>query len=160
MKIGDTMTLTRYQWLAFAVIAAAARGVIVATLPSLNSTTGSNQQHSNLPPGCIKPQGGYLIVADQLGFNDSVDHGVPTNNWPVMTVKAGQNVTIVVCNADSTQAHGFQIAHYYDARLVSLQPGEVLKVSFVATEAGSFRVYCSILCTVHWAMQNGQLVVT
>jgi hypothetical protein len=30
----------------------------------------------------------------------------------------------------------------------------------MADESGTFRIYCSIPCTVHWAMQSGELVVT
>lgn len=148
----------RLALLAVGVIAVAALAAAVIALPGFNGTSRTTPT-LELPPGCAKPPGGFLIVASQQGFNDSVDHGVPANNWPVMEVALGQNVTIVVCNADATQAHGFQIDHYYDARLVSIAPGQVLRVSFTASEAGSFRVYCQIPCTVHWAMQNGQLVI-
>ncbi|MDG7008816.1 MAG: hypothetical protein JRN06_11390 [Nitrososphaerota archaeon] len=141
------------------VIAAGALAAVAVSLPDLNRTTATTTT-AKLPAGCVKPAGGFLMVASLQGFNDSVDHGVPQNNWPVMNVKLGQNVTIVVCNADSTQSHGFQIDHYYSAQLVSIAPGQVLRVSFIATQAGSFRVYCQILCTVHWAMQNGQLIVS
>lgn len=160
MRIMSKMKRSKYRWFVVAVIVASALGVVALTLPGLNTRTGTNSAYANLPSGCAKPAGGYLIIANQLGFNDSVEHGVPQNNWPVISVQKGQNVTIVVCNADPAQAHGFQIDHYYDARLVSLEPGQVLKVSFIATDAGTFRIYCSIYCTVHWAMQNGQLIVS
>jgi hypothetical protein len=149
----------RLTVLVVAVIIAAASGAAAVALPELNHVTTSTAT-TTLPAGCVKPAGGFLIIASLRGFNDSIDHGVPANNWPIMDAKAGQNVTIVVCNADPSQAHGFQIDHYYDARLVSLAPGQVLRVSFIATQAGTFRVYCQILCSVHWAMQNGQLVVS
>jgi len=141
-----------------AVFIAAAIGLVAVALPGLNQVATTTAA-TKLPAGCIKPAGGFLIVASLQGYNDSIDHGVPANNWPVMDAKLGQNVTIVVCNADPSQAHGFQIEHYYDDRLVSLAPGQVLKVSFMANEAGTFRVYCEILCSVHWAMQNGQLII-
>ena len=35
-----------------------------------------------------------------------------------------------------------------------------MKVNFVANEAGKFRIYCNIFCSVHWAMQSGELVVS
>lgn len=142
-----------------AVIIAAAVGAVAVGLPGLNSVTATTTA-AKLPAGCVKPAGGFLVIASLSGFNDSIDHGVPANNWPIMEAKVGQNVTIVVCNADPTQAHGFQIVHYYDNRLVSLAPGQVLRVSFIATAAGTFRVYCQILCSVHWAMQNGELIVS
>jgi heme/copper-type cytochrome/quinol oxidase subunit 2 len=115
---------------------------------------------AEFPAGCVKPVDGFLIIASQRGFNDSIDHGVPQNSWPVVTVRQGQNVTIVVCNADAVEAHGFQIDNYYDARTVALAPGRVLTVSFVANKVGTFRIYCNIFCAIHWAMQSGELVVT
>jgi hypothetical protein len=106
-----------------------------------------------------RPPGGYLIIASAKGFNDSVDHGVPSNSWPVIDVKKCAQVSITTCNTD-IQAHGFQISHYFDSRVVSLAPGQCLTVSFVADVTGTFRIYCNIFCTVHWAMQSGQLVVS
>jgi hypothetical protein len=154
------MASRRFILLVVGIAVAAALGVAAVTLPDLNGVSTTTTTAVKLPPGCVKPAGGFLIIASQLGFNDSVDHGVPQNNWPVMNVRLGQNVTIVVCNADPSQSHGFQIDHYYVAQLVSIASGQVLRVSFVANQAGSFRVYCQIFCTVHWAMQNGQLIVS
>ena len=142
-----------------AVIIAAAVGAAAIALPDLNQVVTTTAA-LKLPAGCVKPAGGFLIVASLQGFNDSIEHGVPADNWPVMHAGVGQNVTIVVCNADPSQPHGFQIDHYYDNRLVSLAPGQVLRVSFIANQAGTFRVYCQILCSVHWAMQNGQLIIS
>jgi len=141
------------------IIIVANLGIVAVVLPDLNGVSTSTATQT-LPSGCVKPAGGFLIIASQLGFNDSVGHGVPENNWPVMNVGLGQNVTIVVCNADPSQAHGFQIDHYYVAQLVSISSGQVLRLSFIADQAGSFRVYCQIFCTIHWAMQSGQLVVS
>jgi heme/copper-type cytochrome/quinol oxidase subunit 2 len=154
------MTDRKYVVLVIAVLIASALGVLAVVLPGLNNVSTKGPPTITLPAGCVKPPGGFLIIADQLGFNDSIEHGVPENNWPVMNVQQGQNVTIVVCNADPAQTHGFQVDHYYDARLVAIQSGHVLKVSFITNETGSFRVYCSIYCTVHWAMQSGELVVS
>ena len=153
------MTDRKTMFVAVGFIVVAALATAAVFLPNLNKVTTTSTT-VRLPSGCVKPADGFLIVASLQGFNDSVDHGVPQNNWPVMEVGLGQNVTIVVCNADSTQAHGFQIDHYYTAQLVSIAPGQVLRVSFIATQAGSFRVYCQILCTVHWAMQSGRLIVS
>lgn len=119
---------------------------------------GAQQNNVVLPPGCVKPPEGFLIVADYNGFNDSAGHGVPANPWPVVNVQQGANVTIVVCNAD-TEAHGFQVSHYFDGNIVTLAPGQVTTVMFVANEAGTFRIYCSIVCGVHWAMLSGELRV-
>jgi len=153
------MSNRRILLLAVGVAVVAALAIAAIAIPDLNRVYTTKPSVS-LPAGCVKPADGFLIIANQLGFNDSVNHGVPENNWPVLNVKLGQNVTIVVCNADPSQAHGFQIDHYYVAQLVSIASGQVLRVRFVADQAGSFRIYCQILCTVHWAMQNGQLIVS
>ena len=121
--------------------------------------TGNGPSTVSLPAQCVKPVGGYLIVTSANGFNDSVDHGVPANPWPVIDVAKGSTVTILVCNADN-QAHGFQVAHYFNSSIETLAPGRALTVSFSATETGTFAIYCSIPCTIHWAMQSGRLVVS
>ncbi len=113
---------------------------------------------TTLPSQCSRPQGGYLIVADFNGFNDSVDHGVPANSWPVIDVQRGSVVTITVCNVDSV-AHGFQITHYLDSKLETLAPGSAQTFSFIASETGTFTIYCDIFCPIHWAMLSGALVV-
>jgi heme/copper-type cytochrome/quinol oxidase subunit 2 len=150
----------KYIVLVVAIIIAGGLTVTAVVLPQLNKTSSTTSSTVNLPAGCVKPAGGFLVIASELGYNDSVDHGVPEKSWPIMNVHLGQNVTIVICNADPDQPHGFQVTHYYDSRLVSIGPGQVLTVSFVASEVGTFRVYCNIFCTVHWAMQSGELVVT
>ena len=120
---------------------------------------------STLPSYCAKPAGGFLIVANSHGFNDSVERlnftseGGVTAPWPVVSVSQGSNVTIVVCNAD-TQAHGFEVQHYYDSQVHTVAPGQAVTVTFMAGETGDFRIYCSIFCTVHWAMQDGELEVS
>jgi heme/copper-type cytochrome/quinol oxidase subunit 2 len=117
------------------------------------------QSTTTLPSYCSKPPGAFLIVAGPNGYNDSVDHGVPSNPWPVVNVQKGANVTIVVCNVDQ-QAHGFQVQHYMDSPVHVVAPGQVVTFTFVADETGTFQIYCSIFCTVHWAMQSGQLRVS
>ncbi|HEV2389883.1 MAG TPA: hypothetical protein VGS04_04080 [Nitrososphaerales archaeon] len=114
---------------------------------------------SSLPAGCVKPANGFVIIASDTGFNDSIGHGAPEKSWPIITVHQGEAVTIVVCNTDR-QAHGFQIAHYFDSSIQTVEPGQVLKVPFVANQAGTFQIYCSIFCTIHVYMQSGLLNVT
>jgi len=143
--------------LLLSIVAVLAVGALV-TGAYLVYGRGTNLGTPGLPPGCVKPFGGFLIIASFNGFNDSVDHGVPAANWPLIGVQKGANVTVMVCNADS-QPHGFQIAHYFDSSIEAVAPGQVLTVSFVADQAGTFKIYCSILCTVHWAMISGQLTV-
>jgi len=130
-----------------------------ATAAFYLASTGRTTTSSSLPGGCVKPAGGFLVVASHEGYNDSVAHGVPTNWWPIITVQQGQTVNITVCNTDF-QAHGFQVTHYYDSYIVTIVPSQVLHVSFVADKAGEFRIYCNIPCSIHWAMQSGLLNVT
>ncbi|QQG48398.1 MAG: hypothetical protein HY247_06545 [archaeon] len=112
-----------------------------------------------LPSWCTRPAGGFLIVASVNGFNDSIQHGVPEANWPNISVQNGTMVNITVCNIDH-QAHGFQVSHYRDTPIQSVPPGQALHVQFLANKVGTFRLYCSIFCTIHWAMLNGTLAVS
>ena len=103
----------------------------------------------------------FLIVAADIGspyegFNGSAYH--LTVQWPVMHVHLGQQVVITVMNCASSEPHGFAITHYLDSG-IELGVGKVYVLNFTANEKGSFRVYCSILCTVHPYMQNGALIV-
>jgi heme/copper-type cytochrome/quinol oxidase subunit 2 len=79
----------------------------------------------------------------------------------VMNVTVGQSVFIHVINND-TQAHGFQIVHYYDQGIggtSGLAPGQCFNVSFTASQLGSFQVRCDIFCTIHAYMLSGMLNV-
>ena len=112
-----------------------------------------------LPAGCVKPAGGFLVVASERGYNDSISHGAPAKSWPIITVHQGQNVTIIVCNIDN-QAHGFQVSHFWENTIETVAPGQVVTVTFVADKVGSYTIYCDIICTIHVYMQNGILNVT
>ena len=142
-----------------AIVVVAILGGTVATVFFLASRGGGSTSTSTLPTGCVKPSGGFLVIASKDGFNDSIDHGVPAKWWPLINVTQGQTVNITVCNTDF-QAHGFQVAHYYDTYIVTVVPGQIVHVSFVANQAGKFRIYCNIFCSIHWAMQSGLLTVT
>ena len=119
---------------------------------------GRNNSES-LPPGCVRPADGFLIIASDLGYNSSINQGAPAKPWPTIKVEKGATVHIVVCNTDR-QAHGFQITHYFDSSIETVGPGQVMPLSFVANQAGTFEIYCSIFCTIHVYMQNGQLLVS
>jgi hypothetical protein len=148
------------------VVALVVLGVVfafyMAGLPQGASSSGTNSNfppYTDLPAGCVKPAGGFLIIVNQNGFNDSVQHGAPSKSWPVIQVQKGATVNLVVCNSD-VQAHGFQITHYFNSNIQTVAPGQVIRVSFVASQSGIFMIYCSIFCSVHIFMQNGELVVT
>lgn len=134
--------------------------VIVGGLTSSQAAVAKAPTQANLPPGCSKPAGGYLVIMSMYGYNDSMLEGAgPSTPWPVIRVTQNTTVNITVCNADTAQAHGFQISNYFDSKVVALGPREVIHVSFIATEVGNFRIYCAIFCTIHPFM-NGELLVT
>lgn len=128
---------------------------IAAGSTPVNNTNGGSGSHVY-----------FLIVetdppSPYAGINGS--YYVPaTQKWPVMHVQQGQVVSIRVLNCASNEPHGFQVS-FYDPESKSLnaiQPGGSYDVTFTATTAGTFRVYCSIFCSIHPLMQNGELVVS
>jgi heme/copper-type cytochrome/quinol oxidase subunit 2 len=91
-----------------------------------------------------------------VGFNGSKYLG-----GPVMNATVGQNVIMHVINND-TQAHGFQVVHYFDQGIngiAGLAPGKCFDVEFVAGQIGTFAVRCNIFCTIHDFMLSGILNV-
>ena len=138
-----------------AVIVVGAAATSGFFLLSLGSGSSSSKA---LPPGCVKPANGFLIVASNLGYNDSELH-YGKGSWPILNVTQGSTVYITVCDT-ANYAHGFQIATYYQSSIVTISPGEVLHVPpFVADKSGSFLIYCSIPCPIHIYMQYGELRV-
>jgi hypothetical protein len=107
---------------------------------------------------CVRPPGFFLIIADLSGFNDSIRHGAPLTPWPVVQVKQGDMVRFLVCNMDSTQAHGFAIQTYFYSGVI-LAPGDAFRIEFIANLPGTFTFYCNIFCTVHVFMV-GRLIVS
>src|SRR5262245_63362858 len=97
------------------------------------------------------------MIADEKGYNDSIDHNVPKNYWPILCVHLGDTFEITVVNQGS-EPHGFAIGHYYEAG-ISLPQGNRMTLTFTADRAGSFLIYCTILCAVHPWMLSGLLVV-
>jgi len=141
------------------LVALALAGLAVAAIIGITYAVDLARNSSPaLPPACVKPAGGFLVIASNLGYNDSIGHGAPSKPWPMISVNKGASVIIVVCNTDR-QAHGFQIAHYFDNSIETIDPGQVITVPFVADQTGTFQIYCSIFCTIHIYMQSGQLIV-
>ena len=141
--------------LVFLVAVAVAIAAVASAIYLSSASKGTS-----LPAGCVRPANGFLVIASSRGYNDSVGHGVgPNDSWPVLNVQMGQSVNVVVCNTD-IEAHGFQIFHYFDSHTVSIAPRQVIRVSFVAKQTGTFRIYCSIFCVPHAPyMQYGELIV-
>lgn len=77
----------------------------------------------------------------------------------IVRVKKGDHVTMHITNIEKAKdaTHGFSIpAHNVTA---SLDPGEVVTVSFDATRTGSFGFYCTEFCSaLHLEMQGWLLV--
>jgi hypothetical protein len=153
--LGTTVNASRRTLIILTLTGIAVAAIISATYVA----DFARNNGASLPPGCVKPGDGFLVIAGKTGYNDSIAHGAPTKSWPIITVHQGQNVTIVVCNTD-VQAHGFQIVHYFVRNEETLVPGQVLKVSFVADQTGTFTIYCDIFCSIHLYMQSGLLNVT
>ncbi|TMI37530.1 hypothetical protein E6H26_03020 [Candidatus Bathyarchaeota archaeon] len=107
--------------------------------------------------GVVGTNRSFTIIANVNGYNDSVTH--QGQAWPMMSVNRCDMVTVKIINTD-TQTHGFAI-DYYAVRGTEIVGGQSISFQFLATRAGSFTVYCSIaVCTVHYAMLNGQLTVS
>lgn len=105
-----------------------------------------------------------LIIASIDGFNDSAlppcaANGQPQMPCPVVQVPTGTLVNFTVRNIDK-QAHGFQVQYYLESPVEVIAPGQSINVTFVANKPGTYRIYCDIPCTVHWAMQSGELIVS
>ena len=136
--------------LAVAIVSAGAVTALYALSLGRNSTTSTI-----LPPDCTKPADGFLIVASNLGWNESVLKGAGVTAgvvWPKMTVTQGQTVNITVCNTD-IQAHSFQIAHYEQGSANTIGPQQVVHFTFIASQAGTFQVYCEIQCSIQPILQ-------
>ncbi len=97
----------------------------------------------------------FTIVMTQQGYNGSQSHPSP---WPIMNVTINETVTIHIVNKDPTQSHGFAVNHYFN-KGIALQSGDCIDVNFTANQLGTFRVFCTIPCTVHIFMQDGRFNV-
>ena len=125
------------------------------TTPVEHVVTGGNASHVYILIVEADPPSPYA------GINGSY-YTSPLNQWPTIQVKVGQVVSFHVINCASSEAHGFEVSYYADINkgLVSISPGQTYDVTFTATKAGTFRIYCGIFCGIHPLMQNGALVVT
>lgn len=137
--------------------------------PSIMGTTCSSLGNSTSPVPHVATSGSgnhayFLIVeadpySPYAGMNGSY-YVPPTQQWPIMNVKLGQVVSIRVINCASNEIHGFNISYYDNSAPNAVQTGQSYTVTFTATKAGTFRVFCSIFCSIHPLMQNGALIVT
>ncbi|HXW37415.1 MAG TPA: hypothetical protein VEJ36_05900 [Nitrososphaerales archaeon] len=146
--------------MALTVAAVVASSVVLLAGLRASQSASTPLPAVTLPQGCVKPQGGYLIIASKYGYNNSVLEGAgPSKHWPVINVTLGQEVNITVCNVDTTESHGFQVGTFLESPIEYISPGQVITVSFVADRAGDFPIYCAIFCYIHLFMEYGQLRV-
>jgi FtsP/CotA-like multicopper oxidase with cupredoxin domain len=133
--------------------------VAVAALAyiSFNPLPGRSQPTNTAGVSCPAYYTNFVVIANERGYNDSIDHGVPQNYWPVLCAHQGDTVTIKVENT-GTEPHGFAIDHYYPQG-ASLAVGNNLTITFIADQKGAFLIYCTVLCAVHPWMLSGLLVV-
>ncbi len=108
---------------------------------------------------CSSYRTSFVIIAGIRGFNNSIDHEASQKYWPVMCVHKGDNVRIIVENAENSEPHGFAVVHYY-TQGVSIPAKTNVTITFTADQTGSFLAFCNIFCSVHAYMQNGLLVVS
>lgn len=86
--------------------------------------------------------------------------GAPSSGpWPIMRVVQGERVVIHIENTGEFEEHGFSIAQYLPSGVVT-RPGQSQDVTFIASQTGTFKVYCQIFCSIHQYMQNGELIVS
>jgi nitrous-oxide reductase len=77
----------------------------------------------------------------------------------VIRIKQGDTVSLHITNVETARdaTHGFAIPGYN--KQVSLDPGEVVSIDFVAHRSGSFGFYCTEFCSaLHLEMQGWLLV--
>ncbi len=122
-----------------------------------NSGPAGTTSATSIPPYCVRPLGGFLIVVSKYGYNDSILQGAgPGKPWPIVTVSQGQLVRIAVCNTD-IESHGFQVATYVQGTVNTIRPGEEQNFTFTANQEGTYGIYCAIPCDLHVFLQYGQL---
>ncbi len=107
---------------------------------------------------CSNYSSSFTVIATQSGYNDSIGHGAPSKYWPVLCTYLGEEVKITFINEDTVEPHGFAVSGYDDAG-VTILPGKSTTISFYASSAGDFKIYCNVICAIHKFMQSGLLVV-
>ena len=125
--------------------------VVLAVTILGTSYSFSNLQACQETPASIS----FTIIMTNEGFNGSKTH---TDPWPVLNVGRCDRVTVHIENQDLAEPHGFAITHYLDSG-VKVLPGQTVDVSFNAIRAGTFTVYCNLVCSIHTIMLNGRLNV-
>jgi len=91
--------------------------------------------------------------------SDEIIFEMTTKQWEFepnqLIVEQGQIVTIRLVSTDVP--HGFAITEYNIYTFVPA--GQTVDISFVATEAGVFEIFCNIFCGEGHSTHRGQLIV-
>ncbi len=99
----------------------------------------------------------FTLVSTTNGYNDSVTHS--GQQWPVLSVRRCDTVTVRLLNQDPSQPHGLAVALYANSGVFA-GPGGKAQVNFQVNRTGEYKVYCTIPCSIHPYMQNGVLIVS
>jgi len=131
---------------------------VLATAYSLHLFNPAGKTGPECPstPSSQSSSANFTLIMSNRGFNASRTYAAPC---PVLNVGKGQIVRIHLENVDPVETHGFAVTHYLDSGVL-LGPGQTKDVVFTAAQAGTFTVYCNVLCSIHLYMQNGRLNVT
>jgi hypothetical protein len=108
-----------------------------------------------------KPSGYFSIIADEKGFNDSMDYLKASNftrPYPVIEVQQGSTVHVLFCNYSHFEAFGLAIQYYFDTGTV-VMPGNATVITFLAKDPGNYSMYNNIFVPVHAFVESGRLVV-
>jgi hypothetical protein len=96
----------------------------------------------------------FTIIADLNGYNGSKAHD---GQGPFFSVQTCEIVVLKLDNHD-VQPHGIAVDSYAASGLEAAG-GDRVSLRFQVYKAGSFRVFCNTVCSVHSYMQHAQLSV-
>ncbi len=139
------------------------RTILLLALILIGAGIAVDLAYTYLSGPSTTPTAEFTVIISNDGFNGSKNYynaSDPSSNpWPIMSVHLGDRVKIHIVNDDTVEPHGFAITHYLDGG-VTIRANQSVDVIFTADQAGTFRVYCNIVCSIHVYMQNGRLIVS
>lgn len=110
-----------------------------AVLPTANVQVPPNEEAPQEPSVAS-----YTIVARQWAFEPST-----------IRVRKGQRVELTIQSVDVS--HGFSLIAFNVNE--QLEPGQTVRVNFIANQKGSFPFFCSVFCGQGHSLMRGTLIV-
>lgn len=110
-----------------------------AALPTVNAPVPPSEDASQEPSVAS-----YTIVARQWAFEPST-----------IRVRKGQRVELTIQSVDVS--HGFSLSAFNVSE--QLEPGQTVRVNFIANTKGSFPFFCSVFCGQGHSLMRGTLIV-